>query len=110
LSSLNIFNSVGMKNLLDKSNQLTSYLEYLLIDSLSDQITIISPKRKNERGCQLSIKFKNFNKDIVKLLYEENIICDYRKPNILRIAPVPLYNSFEDCYHLVKTLKKILVK
>tara|TARA_B000000557_G_C20812935_1_gene461279 strand:+ start:5237 stop:6511 length:1275 start_codon:yes stop_codon:yes gene_type:complete len=110
LSSLNIFNSVGMKNLLDKSNQLTSYLEYLLIDSLSDQITIISPKRKNERGCQLSIKFKNFNKDIVKLLYKEKIICDYRKPNILRIAPVPLYNSFEDCYHLVKTLKKILVK
>tara|TARA_Y100001978_G_scaffold21615_1_gene17688 strand:- start:493 stop:1764 length:1272 start_codon:yes stop_codon:yes gene_type:complete len=108
LSSLNIFISVGMKNLFFKSDQLTTYLEYLLIDSLSDQITIISPKKNSDRGCQLSIKFKNFNKNIVKLLYEKKIICDFRKPNILRIAPVPLYNSFEDCYNLVEKLKKIL--
>ena len=97
-----------MSDLIEKSQVMTSYLEYLLKENFDDQIKILTPKNKNARGCQLSIQFKSFNKDIINQLYQESVICDFREPNIFRIAPVPLYNSYLDCYKLVNIFKDII--
>ena len=108
LSSLRIFKNADFNKLLNKSKLLTSYLEYLLIENLSNNIKIITPKNQNFRGCQLSIIINDSNKEILNKLYKKSVVCDYRKPNVLRIAPVPLYNSFSDCYNFVKILKNII--
>ena len=109
LSSLKIFDKVGMGKLIKKSHLMTSYLEYLLKENFDNDIKILTPDNKYERGCQLSIQFKSLNKDIIQKLYQNSTICDFREPNILRIAPVPLYNSYLDCYKLVNILKDILI-
>ena len=108
LSSLTIFKDAKMDRLLDKSNLLTSYLEYLLNENFSNKIKIVTPTNQNSRGCQLSIIIAGVNKEILDKLYKNSIICDFREPNVLRIAPVPLYNSFSDCFNLVKILKNII--
>ena len=73
-----------------------------------DTIKIITPSNPNERGCQLSIQVKNADKTLHNKLTEVGIISDWRKPDVIRCAPVPLYNSFEDVFRLVEKLKGIL--
>lgn len=107
-ASLDIFDQVGMDALVEKSNKLTGYLEFLL-DSLEESIVkIISPRNTNERGCQLSIQVINADKKLHHKLTEAGVITDWREPDVIRCAPVPLYNSFEDVYNLVERLKGIL--
>jgi len=106
LASLEIFHEVGMNNLIDKSNKLTTYLETLINSELSDHLQIITPSTVTSRGCQLSIRI-NTIPNIVELLRKKGIIADWREPDVIRIAPVPLYNSFQDCYNFVSILKKI---
>ena len=108
LSSLEIFHKVGMNELRQKSIKLTSYLEVLLKSELQDNIEIITPLSDQSRGCQLSIRLRSFKCNITKSLREKGVICDWREPDVLRIAPVPLYNSFEDCYEFVQILKSVL--
>ena len=71
-------------------------------------IKIVTPTNQNFRGCQLSIIIDGVNKEILDKLYKKSVICDFREPNVLRIAPVPLYNSFSDCFNFVKILKNII--
>lgn len=107
-ASLDLFNEVGMEALLEKSKKLTGYLEFLL-DELKDQrIDVITPKNPKERGCQLSIQVKNADKNLHKKLLEAGVVSDWREPDVIRVAPAPLYNSFEDVYQFVQRLKKIL--
>ena len=73
-----------------------------------DTIKIITPSNPEERGCQLSIQVKSADKALHAELTEAGIISDWREPDVIRCAPVPLYNSFQDVYHLVEKLKKIL--
>ncbi|MBH31498.1 MAG: kynureninase [Candidatus Marinimicrobia bacterium] len=108
LASLNLFDEVGMNALRKKSFMLTGYLEYLLDEASTDGFTIISPRNPEYRGCQLSLQFGGNAKDIHKRLNEKGIICDYRKPGVIRVAPVPFYNSFMDVFNFVKELKKLL--
>jgi len=107
-ASLDMFNSVGMEALIEKSKQLTGYFEYLLNQLHTENIKIITPSDPNERGCQLSIQVKNANKNLHRKLTESHIITDWREPDVIRCAPVPLYNSFEDVYRMVEKLKEIL--
>ncbi|WP_298536172.1 kynureninase [uncultured Algibacter sp.] len=107
-ASLDMFNEIGMNQLLSKSKKLTGYLEFLLRELGEDTIRIITPSNVNERGCQLSIQVKNANKTLHDRLINEGVISDWREPNVIRCAPVPLYNSFEDVYRLVEKLKVIL--
>ncbi|MDO7171871.1 kynureninase [Mariniflexile sp. AS56] len=107
-ASLAIFNEVGFEKLTDKSKKLTGYFEFLLKQLENDSIRIITPNNPNERGCQLSIAVKNANKSLHNKLTEAGIISDWREPNVIRCAPVPLYNSFQDIYYLVERLKTIL--
>lgn len=109
-ASLDIFNEVGMKKLNEKSKLLTDYLEFIIndISSRSDKadFEIITPKTHKERGCQLSIHVHGQGKSLFDKLTKEAVIADWREPNVIRIAPVPLYNSFEDVYRFGQVLEK----
>ena len=107
-ASLDIFDKVGMSALLNKSKKLTGFFEYLIHEIASDTIKIITPTHPNERGCQLSLQVKNADKNLHKKLTENNIITDWREPDVIRCAPVPMYTSFEDVYCMVKTLESLL--
>lgn len=107
-ASLDMFNEVGMEALRKKSEQLTGYFEFLINALNNDKIKIITPSNPKQRGCQLSIQVKSADKSLHRKLTEANIITDWREPDVIRCAPVPLYNSFEDVYRMVKKLKEIL--
>ena len=107
-ASLDIFEKVGMDVLLKKSKKLTGFFEFLIHQIASDTIKIITPTHPNERGCQLSLQVKNADKNLHKKLTENNIITDWREPDVIRCAPVPMYTSFEDVYCMVKTLESLL--
>ncbi|GAB1856693.1 kynureninase [Flavobacteriaceae bacterium MHTCC 0001] len=107
-ASLDIFAEVGMEALSEKSKKLTGYFEFLLKDLGEDVIRIITPNNPEERGCQLSIQVKNADKLLHHKLTQTGVISDWREPDVIRCAPVPLYNSFEDVYQLVEKIKPIL--
>jgi len=107
-ASLDIFNEVGIENLTKKSKKLTGYFEFLINELNHKDIKIITPSNPNERGCQLSIQVKNADKKLHQKLMEVGVITDWREPDVIRCAPVPLYSSFEDVYKMVERLKKIL--
>jgi len=107
-ASLDIFEKVGMDALVKKSKKLTGFFEYLVNEIASDTIKIITPTNPNERGCQLSLQVKNTDKNLHKKLTENNIITDWREPDVIRCAPVPMYTSFEDVYHMVTILESLL--
>ena len=104
-ASLSIFDEVGMQALIQKSKILTSYLDYLLSQIETDRINIITP---DDRGCQISISVKNGNKDLFNKITERGVIADWREPDVIRVAPVPLYNSYIDVYKFFKILEDIL--
>lgn len=103
LASLEIFEEAGMDRIGAKRDQLTAYLEFI-IDDISaknaDKCTfeIITPRNKKQRGAQLSILVHGQGKDLFDALSKQGVVADWREPNVIRIAPAPLYNSFEDCY------------
>ena len=110
LASLKIFEQAGMKNLRKKSEQLTGYLEFLLhqIPSFEGHFQIITPANKNQRGCQVSILMKQNGKRVFNKLTQQNIIADWREPEVIRVAPVPLYNTFEEVFTFVEVFKSAL--
>ena len=97
--SLEMFNQAGMENLNKKSQPLNAYLEFVLLESAKANsllnFKIITPK---DRGCQLSILTGEEGKDLFAYLTKNGVIADWREPNVIRMAPVPMYNSFEDIY------------
>jgi len=107
-ASLDIFEKVGMDALVKKSKKLTGFFEFLVNEIASDTIEIITPTNPNERGCQLSLQVKNADKNLHKKLTENNIITDWREPDDIRCAPVPMYTSFEDVYQMVSMLESLL--
>ncbi|MFD2433495.1 kynureninase [Mesonia maritima] len=106
-ASLDLFDEAGFDNIRKKSVELTGYLEFLLQEIEGDQIEIITPRNPEERGCQLSIKV-NANKELFNKLMNAGVIADWREPNVIRIAPAPIYNSYEDVYNMVSILKELL--
>ena len=109
-ASLDMFNNVGMDALRKKSIKLTGYFEFLINEIKNDKIKIITPSNPDERGCQLSIQVKDADKSLHQKLTDAHIITDWREPDVIRCAPVPLYNCFEDVYRMVEKLKEILNK
>jgi len=110
LASLEIFQEAGIKALRKKSIALTSYLEFILkeLDPLENTIKIITPNNPDERGCQLSLFMKQNGKKIFTQLKKHGVIADWREPNVIRIAPVPLYNTFEEVFRFGEIIKKFL--
>ena len=107
-ASLDIFSKAGMSNLIEKSKILVHCLERVFLDfnEYSDDIKfqIITPKEPVNPGCQLSILVNHSGREIYEFLKESGVIVDWREPNVIRFAPVPLYNSFEDIYNLSQIL------
>jgi kynureninase len=103
-ASLEIFDEVGMDKLKVKSDKLTAFLEYLILQN-DFGFQIITPSNPDERGCQLSLLTGADGKALFKKLQDNGVILDWREPNVIRIAPVPLYNSFEDVWRFVEILK-----
>jgi len=103
-ASLDIFAEVGFEKLTAKSKKLTGYFEFLLNHLDEDTITIITPRNPEERGCQLSIQVNNADRLLHTKLTNAGVISDWREPDVIRCAPVPLYNTFEDVYKLVECL------
>ncbi|MCX6188575.1 MAG: kynureninase [Bacteroidetes bacterium] len=98
-ASLEIFERAGMHRLRAKSEKLTGYLEFLLQEGNNkNDFEIITPNNKVDRGCQLSLLFKDNGKQIFEKLLRYNILADWREPNVLRMSPVPLYNTFEEMW------------
>lgn len=108
LASLQLHAEVGMKKLTNKSKLLTGFLEFLLLELKSERIRIITPTNHQDRGCQLSIQVKNSDKALFDAITAKGVIADWREPDVIRIAPVPMYNSFEDVYNFVSILKDCL--
>jgi kynureninase len=107
-ASLDIFNAVGMDRLISKSRKLTGYLEFLLQELHSNKIQIITPNNSKSRGCQLSIQVLNADKKLHDKLTKSGVISDWREPDVIRVAPIPLYNSFTDVYHFVEKIKPLI--
>lgn len=110
-TTLAIFDQVGMDALRAKSLELTGFMEALIQDRLSDDIEIITPVDPAHRGCQLSLRIKQqpaASKSINDALVASNIVSDWRAPDVIRFAPVPLYNSFEDVWHGIARLEQEL--
>ncbi|MFD0993009.1 kynureninase [Tenacibaculum geojense] len=107
-ASLDMFDEIGMDALREKSEKLTGYFEFLINEIDTDRIKIITPTKTSERGCQLSIQVKNADKSLHQKLTDKNIITDWREPDVIRCAPVPMYNTFEDVFTMVSILKTLL--
>jgi kynureninase len=112
LASLDIFDSVGMELLREKSEQLTGYLAFLLEELIQAYPTaglkVITPKNPAERGCQQSLLLPKIGRKVFDHLQNNGVIADWREPDVIRVAPVPLYNSFNDVYQFVKLLREAL--
>ena len=106
MSSLQIFAEAKIENLRAKSIKLSSYLEYLINEIGDESIKIITPSDPNQRGSQLSIQMKNADNKLFDWLTEKGVVADWREPDVIRVAPTALYNSFGDVYQFVNLLKE----
>ena len=107
-ASLKIFVEAGMPQLRKKAIQLTGYLEYLVDEIKDDRIKIITPREVSQRGSQLSIQVKEADKKLFEKITKAGVIADWREPDVIRVAPVALYNSYEDVYLFAEILKQEL--
>ena len=108
-----MFAEVGMDALIEKRNKITAYLEFVLeeIDKEVDStFEVITPKNPEERANQLSVFLHGEGKELFHYLMKNGVITDWREPNVIRLAPVPLYCSYEDMYHFGQILKKGILK
>ncbi|NCI50468.1 kynureninase [Sediminibacterium roseum] len=104
-ASLELFDKAGIANLRAKSVQLTAYLEYLLQQLPNLRFEVITPADAGSRGAQLSLFFKERGKEIHDKMIENGIIVDYREPGVIRVAPAPMYCSFEDVFRFYEILR-----
>ncbi len=106
-ASMDIFEEAGMENLRAKSTKLTGYLESLLDRQATQSFDIITPVDPAQRGAQLSVRLRNNGRTVFNDLNEAGIICDWREPDVIRVAPVPLYNSYNDVDHFARKLREL---
>ena len=108
LASVALFDEIGMDALIEKRNLITAYLEFILYEisqEVGGAFEIITPKNQDERACQLSVYLHGEGRSLFEYLMKNGVITDWREPNVIRLAPVPLYCSFEDMYEFGQILK-----
>ncbi len=103
-ASLDIFDEAGMDALRRKSVLLTGYLRSLLGAAPSDRFAIITPAEPEAQGCQLSVLVHDEPKKRHEALVAEGVVCDFREPNVIRVAPVPLYNTFHEVWRFSRIM------
>jgi kynureninase len=109
-ASLEIFDLAGIESLRKKSIALTGYLHYLIqmLNTKNSSIKVITPTDPDARGCQLSLIISERGKELFEKLAANGVIVDWREPDVIRIAPVPLYNSFSEVFLFSSILDKAL--
>lgn len=111
-AALDVFEEAGMDKLHTKRKRLAAYLHFILSDVNSRQkekvIEVITPSTEEERGCQVSMLMLKKGREIFEILMKHGVISDWREPNVIRVAPVPLYNTFEDVWTFGNMIEKIL--
>jgi kynureninase len=110
-AALDQFAAVGLPALAAKSRELTGWLERLLDERLGDRIEILTPRDPHWRGAQLSIRLRDARgrgRALFDAMIARGLTCDWREPDVIRLAPAPLYNSFEDCCHAVALIEELL--
>ena len=107
-ASLDIFNEAGIDNVIAKGKDLSGYLFFILdeINKNGEKMEIITPRNEKEHGCQVSMLVKNNGKKLFDYLKQQGVIADWREPDVIRVAPVGLYNSFGDVYRFGELLSK----
>lgn len=110
LAALKLFEKVGISELRKKSIYLTAYCEWLIneLNKGDERVRIITPSDPEQRGCQLSLVINEKGKKVFDYLFENGVIADWREPDVIRIAPVPFYNSYRDVYDFTENLKSAL--
>ena len=104
-ASLDQFDRAGMDALREKSVRLTGYLEYLLGETARKRVEITTPADPAARGCQLSMRIREGARETQRVLEAKGLVCDFREPDVLRVGPTPLYNSFHDVWSLARVLR-----
>lgn len=110
-ASLDIFEEAGIENIHIKRKKLTAYMHFILnniIQKHDNAFKIITPANETEHGCQVSLLFKENGKAVFNALMQNSIMADWREPNVIRIAPVPLYNTFEEVWRFGDAVINIL--
>jgi kynureninase len=113
LASVDIFDEAGMEAIGTKRDLMTAYLEFV-IDSISERnkekctFQLITPRDKKQRGAQLSMMALGQGRALFDALSDLGVVADWREPNVIRVAPAPLYNSFEDCWWFGNLLEKAI--
>lgn len=107
-ASMDIFDEAGIDRLRDKSVSLTGYMEALLDRHSSAKFSVITPRDSEQRGAQLSLRLAKGGRKICDRMIQEGVLCDWREPDILRVAPVPLYNSYTDVHKFVEKFVQAL--
>jgi kynureninase len=108
LASLALFEEAGMPALRAKSELLTGYLYYLLQRLPGGRFEVLTPAEPAGRGCQLSLIVHDRSHELLATLQAEGVVCDFREPNVIRVAPVPLYNTFQEVWTFARLLEKFL--
>ncbi|HTO74640.1 MAG TPA: kynureninase [Thermoanaerobaculia bacterium] len=110
-ASLDVFTEAGgMEPLREKSLRLTAYLEWLLGREIGDSVEILTPADPDQRGCQLSLRVKSkaSGRTVLEKIEASGVVCDWREPDVIRVAPVPLYNRYEEVHRFVKILRNAM--
>ena len=110
-ASLDVFMEAGgMEPLREKSVRLTAFMEWLLARELGDSVEILTPDDPRQRGCQLSLRVKSnvAGRTVLERLEASGVTCDWREPDVIRAAPVPLYNRYEEVYRFVEILRRAM--
>jgi len=108
-ASMEIFSDAGIDNLRAKSISLTGYLEFLLDRHASPEFSLITPRELHRRGAQISIRLTRAGKPLCERLAAEGVVGDWREPDIFRVAPIPLYNSYIDVYRFTQRFAEALI-
>jgi kynureninase len=103
-ASLALFDEAGMPALREKSVKLTGYLEYLLDQLPPGRFELLTPREPARRGCMLALLLRDQPRAVFHVLEQANVLCDFREPNIIRVAPVPLYNTFHEVWTFAQAL------
>jgi kynureninase len=107
LASCELFSEVGMEKLRTKSESLTGFLDAALRENFGDWIEVLTPHDPARRGCQLSVRINRDAKRAFKALQANGVVCDWREPDVIRLAPVPFYNSYADVVRCIEVLDRV---
>jgi kynureninase len=113
LASVELFDEVGMEALIEKRDRITAYLAFILHEigkEVKGSFEIITPSNPAERASQLSVFLHGEGRELFEFLMRKGVITDWREPNVIRLAPVPLYCSFEDMYEFGQILKQGILR